>query len=489
MADPQLDIRARWQKVVDDGIASDAIAALGPMPDATLDDVPLTEAVNYAAADADSTWQLNPILDAEIEALGLRKALEIDYAVIPMIRRMMDIGMLIDRPHFKQLENTFYGYLETLTESIQSIAGPEFSPASSDQVAELLFERLGLSTGRKTKSGKRQTTDDKALEALKYSHPVVPLLIEYREVAKLSSTYCNLPDFAGPDDRIHSNLTLARVPSGRLAANDPNLLAIPTRTELGKEIRRGFPAPRGRVLGSADLNQIEMKCMAHISQDERMLEAFHSGEDIHRQTASFMFKCSLEAVTDAQRHHGKQVAFGIVNGITASGYVDQMYLRGAWKFDERDYQGHLSEAQRMIDLYLTDAYPGVVKMFESTWDEGRRNGFVRDELSGRIWRLPGLRSSIDKVRFEAQRQATNFKIQAMAQAVIKLAMAEIWPLVKDEDSIQPLLQVHDELLFEVDADVADDWGMALMLLMTDAVELSVPVTAKWHKGQTWCDLK
>ncbi len=221
-----------------------------------------------------------------------------------------------------------------------------------------------------------------------------------------------------------------------------------------------------------------------------MLEAFASGEDIHKQTASLMFKCSLDAVTDAQRHHGKQVAFGIVNGITASGYVDQMYLRGAWKFDERDYQGHLSEAQRMIDLYLTDAYPGVVRMFEDTWAEGRRHGYVRDSLSGRIWRLPGLRSSIDKVRFEAQRQATNFKIQTMAQTVIKMAMALVWEAQFYNVGCECLLQVHDELIFELkDDEWLTDTCEGIVALMESVDVLDIPVKAKYHTGQTWADLK
>jgi DNA polymerase-1 len=201
-----------------------------------------------------------------------------------------------------------------------------------------------------------------------------------------------------------------------------------------------------------------------------------------------MFGCSLEAVTDGQRHHGKQVAFGIVNGITASGYVDQMYLRGAWKFDEREYQGHLTEAQRMIDLYLTKAYPGVVAMFESTWAEGRQYGYVRDSLSGRIWRLPGLRSSIDKVRFEAQRQATNFKIQTMAQTVIKLAMAQLWQYIKWGE-IEPLLQVHDELIFEIQVDCAQGFMEAIVDLMESVNVLDIPVKAKYKVGQTWADLK
>jgi DNA polymerase I len=489
IADPATDIRARWDKIVEDGIATDALAACGPMDEPTLDDIPLTDAINYAGADADCTFQLSPILDIEIERLGLRKALEIDYAIIPMIARMMEVGMLIDRTHFAQLETLFDDYLHDLTQFIQSITGPEFSPSSPDHVAALLFERLGLPSTRKTKGGKRPTTDDKALEALKYAHPVVPLLLEFREVQKLAGTYCGLPVFADSSDRIHPSLTLVRVPSGRLASSNPNLLAIPTRTELGKEIRRGFIARPYCVLASADLNQIEMRCMAHISGDERMLEAFQSGEDIHRQTASLMFQCRLDAVTDAQRHHGKQVAFGIVNGITASGYVDQMYLRGAWKFDERDYQSHLAEAQRMIDLYLVKAYPGVQAMFDDTWAEGKRHGFVRDSLSGRIWRLPGLRSSIDKVRFEAQRQATNFKIQTMAQTIIKLAMAVIWDNRHQIDG-DCLLQVHDELIFELwDSEELENICDTIVALMESVDVLSIPVKAKHKVGQTWADLK
>lgn len=500
ICDPNLDIRARWDKVVEDGIATDAIAVCGSMPEPTLDDVELTDAVDYAGEDADATWQLSPMLDVEIARLGLRKALEIDYGCIPMIAHMMDVGMPIDRPHFTALEGIFDDYLQTLDQSIGAIAQKAlpvstevwggFNPSSPDQVATLLFDVLGLATGRKTKSGKRPTTDDKALEALKYSHPVVPLLLEYREVAKLASTYCILPMFADSADRIHPNLTLARVPSGRLASSDPNLLAIPTRTELGKEIRRGFVAPPSQVLVSADLNQIEMRCMAHISQDERMLEAFASGEDIHRQTASLMFECSLDAVTDAQRHHGKQVAFGIVNGITASGYVDQMYLRGAWRFDEREYHHHLSEAQRMLDLYLTVAYPGVVRMFEATWSEGRQYGYVRDNLSGRIWRLPGLRSSIEKVRAEAQRQATNFKIQTMAQAVIKLAMAELWAARLYDVNVECLLQVHDELIFQVpNNEWLTDVCEGIVAIMESIDVLDIPVKAKYKTGPNWAELR
>lgn len=490
IADTATDIRARWQKVVDDGIAAEATTTLGPMPDATLDDVDLADAIQYAGADADATWQLNPILDQQIEALGLRRALEIDYAILPMVRRMMDNGMLIDPAHFATLGPAFDEAMDGLAQEIRHYSdSPDFNPGSGDQIAWLLYEHLGLGGRRKTKSGKRLSTDDKALEALKYAHPVVSLIQEYREIGKLRGTYCCLPEFADAHGRIHPDLSMVRVPSGRFASGDDRLLTIPTRTNLGKEIRRGFIAPPGKVLASADLSQIEMRVMAHLSGDANMLEAFWDGVDIHTRTAQLMY--DVKEPTQEQRHHGKQVGFGIVNLITAMGLTDQMYLRGAWRYDDREYQSHLAQAQLMIDLYLDKAYPGIRTFQQRVWDEGRRNGYVRCGLSGRIWRLPGLRSSIDKVKSEAERQATNFMIQAGAQTAMKLGMAKVWDWLGgwSEDLIEPLLQVHDELVLEVADSANGDVDEDLLRLLTSGIELDVPVTANWHTGLTWADLK
>ncbi len=346
IVDSTVDIRSRWQKVLDDkrgdgdAVTAAALLELGHMPDATLDDVPLDEAIQYSGCDADATWQLNKVLDTEIERLQLRHALEIDYAVVPIIGHMREVGMLIDPTHFEQLDVAFEAALEGIQHQIRQYSGSDtFNPGSGDQVAELLYTRLGLGGRRKTKSGKRLTTDDKALEALKYAHPVVSLLQEYREVAKLRGTYCVLPDCADDRNRIHPDITMVRVPSGRLASGDDRLLTIPTRTELGKEIRRGFIAGPGRVLASCDLNQIEMRMMAHLSQDANMLQAFHDGTDIHTRTAQLMF--GVAEPTYEQRHHGKQVGFGIINLITAMGLTDQMYLRGALRYSDIDYHQHL----------------------------------------------------------------------------------------------------------------------------------------------------
>lgn len=484
LQDDSTDIFARWNQVVDDGIANEAIAALGAMPDATLDDVDLKTAVDYAARDADATLRVRNVLDPMIDKTGLRQALEMDLAVVPILCCMMEVGMLVDREHFSMLTEVFNDQLRDTLSRIESLAGGSCNPSSGDQVANLLFGKLGLGARRKTKSGKRYTTDDKALETLRHAHPVVPLILDYRELTKLKGTYSEkLPTFIAADGRIHPNLSLTRVPSGRLACEDPNLLAIPVRTELGRLIRAGFIAPPECVLASFDLDQIEMRVMAHESRDERMLQAYRDGLDIHTQTASLMFKTKIKNVTVEQRHHGKQVGFGIINGITALGLLDQMFLRGATDWDEAD-------CQRLLDKYLVEVYPGVGRMFERTWAECRSQGFVRD-LWGRLRYLPGVHSTIPKVKAEAERQATNHKIQGGAQGIIKLAMKGIWDYWLNEyHEWDPLLQVHDELLFEMGTDVARGKVPNDILNIMESIDvLDVPVRAHYKVADNWGSLK
>jgi DNA polymerase-1 len=474
-ADPTVDVRARWAKIAET-VGAEADAALGGIPEPTLDDIEPDKAIFYACRDADGTNRINPILDAEIDRMGLRSAVEIDYAVIPMLCRMMSNGMLVDRPHLATLEDAFGDALADLEYRCHQLAGRRFLVTSGDQVDEILTE-LGLVRRRKTPTGKRYSTDEKTLQALKGQHPIVSLILEHRELSKLQSSYVEkLPKLLSPDGRIRMELGMTTVPSGRLNCwGGVNLLAIPVRSDLGKEIRRAFIAPPGCVLGSVDLNQIEMRAMAIISGDERMLQAYADGVDIHTQTAQFMFR--VKEPTTEQRHHGKQVGFGIINGITAMGLLDQMILRGATDWDEGD-------CQRLINLYLEEVYPGVGRMFEATWEEGRRNGYIRCSLSGRILYTPGLRSPIEKVRAEAERVATNWKIQTWAQTVMKLGMALVW---QAELGFGALLQVHDELLLENSQDF-DAWDVVSELLCSGHSDV-IPVTAGYKVGRTWADLK
>jgi DNA polymerase-1 len=451
------------------------------MPQPDLNDVDLKTAIDYAARDADATLRIYPVLSAKIDEMGLRRALEIDEAVVPMIARMQCNGMLVDRDHLAALDYAFADALADIEYRAHQLIGRRFLLTSGDQVAEVLYDDLGLGGRRRTKSGKRLSTDEKALQALKGQHPIVSLILEHREISKLQSSYVEkLPKLLSPDGRIRMKLGMTTVPSGRLNCwGGINLLAIPVRSDLGKEIRRAFIAPPGCVLGSVDLNQIEMRGMAVISEDERMLEAFSTGADIHTQTAQLMFR--VKEPTTEQRHHGKQVGFGIINGITALGLLDQMILRGAMDWTEMD-------CQNLIDLYLTEVYPGVGKMFESTWEEGRRNGYIRCSLSGRILYTPGLRSPIEKVRAEAERIATNWKIQTWAQTVVKLGMALIWEWLPNVPvRCEPLLQVHDELLTEADAEF-NQWD-DLAALLCSGVDTIIPITAGYKVGFNWAELK
>lgn len=477
---PDTDIRGRWGTIADT-VGADCARELGPIPDADLWDVPLDTAIQYSAADADATLRLNPILDARIEELGLRRALEIDYAVVPMITQMTLNGMLVDLDHLSVLNEIFEETIADLERRCHSAAGREFLVSSPDQVAEILYTDLALPGRRRTKKGKRLTTDEKALQGLKGLHPIVTLLLEHREVCKLQSSYVEkLPQLISDDGRWRYELGLTTIPSGRLNGwGGVNPLAIPVRSELGKEIRRAFKAPESNVIASVDLSQIEMKAMAIISGDERMLEAFSTGADIHTQTAQLMFH--VKEPTQEQRHHGKQVGFGIINGITAMGLLDQMILRGAEDWDE-------VQCQRLIDSYLTDAYPGVARMFESTWSEGRQNGYIRCSLSGRILWCPGLRSPIGKVKSEAERVATNWKIQTWAQTVMKLGMAQVWEYIGGADGdVRPLLQIHDELVVEAPDALDDaDWGVLAEVLCSGHTDI-IPITAGWRCGPTWAD--
>jgi DNA polymerase I len=450
--DPTVDVRARWRKIVEDGVGVEAESALGPMPDATLDAIALDDAVDYACGDADGTLRLYPILQSKIIDMGLEQALAIDEAVVPMIVAMTQNGMLVDREHLSVLNDAFTQVLFDLEYQCHHAAGRTFSVTSPDQVSEVLFDDLGLRGGRKCKKKERYSVDDKTLEALKGSHPVVALIQEHREISKLQNTYVEvLPKLLSPDGRIRMELGMTVVPSGRLNCwGGVNLLGIPVRTELGREIRRAFIAPPGRKLGAVDLNQVELRALAILSGDERLLDAYATGKDLHALTAAeTIYHAPMPSITYEQRQRGKTTNFAIANQISALGLRDQFTLSGI-DVDE-------VYCQQILDGWY-GFYDKVPPFFDSVYEEGRRNGYIRDTLSGRILYTPGLRSPIDKVRAHAERVATNWKIQTFAQATLKLGMALIWEWLQSDDTgYMPLLQVHDE--------------------------------AAWHTGLNWKELK
>lgn len=478
-AKEDVDLHGRWQKIVDDSIAADVVAKLGPMPTPTLDDVDESISVPYAGRDADATYRIEPILSARVKEMGLEKALELDLSIIPMVSRMMEVGMLVDRPYLSDLTGIFQSELERIQGLCWKVSGFEFNVGSSDQVADLLFNRLRLNGRRKTGSGKRLSADEKALEAIKGLHPVIGLIQEYREVDKLRGTYSEkILECLSPDGRIRMELGLTTIPSGRLNCwGGVNLLGIPVRTELGRMIRGAFIAGPGRMLGAGDLSQIELRWLAILSGDEKLLEAYYNDEDLHAKTACALF--GVVHPTFEQRQRGKTTNFAIANQISPLGLLDQYILAGVPDADEL-------MCQRDLDKWF-NFYRGVKPWFESVYAEGRLHGYIRDSVSGRILYCPNLRSPIERVRAEAERICTNWKIQTAAQVTMKMGMKTIWDCIEGTTT-EPLLQVHDEILLETDEDV--DMGPIMMdCLESVELDLPIPIKAAWHQGKNWSELK
>lgn len=455
------------------------------MPVADLDDIPVKDAVEYACRDADATLRINPILDRRIDEMGLRGCYEMDLAVVPMVERMHSVGMLVDRRHLVELDSYLTDLMALEVQAVRKIVGVEINPNSPPQVAALLFEKLKLKPRKRTPTG-MNSTQDKVLEAMRNEHPVVGHIIKYREYGTYRDDFClKMVRLLDEDGRIHPNLGLTRVSSGRLNCKEPNLLGIPVREEMGKLLRSGFVAGPDKTYGSWDLNQIEMREMAHQSRDPVLISRFENDEDIHAATAADVFGKRLEDVSATERYAAKRIGFGVITGITEIGLAEQMALAGAEGWDEqscgcaiRDYFG---------------IYKYVLQFLHDCRAEARRYGYVRDRW-GRIRYLPGVHSDLKWIRAEAERQSHSFKISASAQGVLKKSMAQIWEWWKSDGilgQVEPLLQVHDELLLEVDDDKEFceyvDTGMLHFLCNT--TKLRVPIKAKGSYGPDWGSLK
>jgi len=449
-----------WHNIPDD-VRAPVEAKLGKMRRATLDDIPYLEGIRYSGRDSDVTLRVFEVLQPQVKRTKLQTVSELDHAAIAPIVNMMRVGMKIDRDHFARLSMKLENERLAVTKRIQRTIGQDINPGSDEQICELLFVKLGLKAKKLTKSRTRASVDAKVLEELKlrYSHePIVGRLlddiIEYRSIEKLKGTYVDaIPLLADPDDRIHTDITYTRTESGRYSSKDPNLQNLPKRpkpgqnlvNELTKGIRLGFIPEAGRVLGSWDLNQIEMRVLAALSGDKNLIAIFRDKVDIHTRTAALVFRVPESEVTADQRLSAKNIGFGVVYGVTAAGLRDQMSLRGQnWT---------LEECQQLIDLYLNEAYPEVGLFMKDAALEARKFGYVRDYF-GRIRYLPSVGCVDPRIKAEGERQAANHKIQATAAGILKLAMThihnEVLPQLRKRGWVEMLMTVHDELLFEFD---------------------------------------
>ena len=496
---------------------------LGPMPHVERKDVPAEELDPYSGRDADATCQVFPFLWRRHKEMKLEQVYEMDMAVIPMLDRMQETGMPLDLGELWKLEQELKVEHDKSVVVLREMCGPEFNPASGDHVSEFLFNKLGAPVRKLTRSGKRPATDDKVMEAIVVEalklcggdpkkltgrdadiHRFVKLEQDYREQSKMLSTFITpLWGYYDPaSKRVHPNWRSTRVVSGRLATFEPNLLAFPVRSAWGKRVRHCFRLTNGRILKSFDLDQIEMRVMASEAGDDALIGAFLSNQDVHWANAALIFKKGYDELAywdekkkewkervkgdkDKLRDPCKQIGFGVLYGITHVGLQAQLFLKGL------DYSAQ--ECQDLIDGWYS-SHPEARRYLREAANETRRLGYVRDRW-GRIRHLPGVWSELDWIRAEAERQAGNFKIQACAQGVIKRAMIRIWEKVLPElwamgFHVQPLLQIHDELIFEMDADaegIADH--LILEAMKADSNLFLVPITSKGQAGKSWGDLK
>ncbi|MFH1681136.1 MAG: DNA polymerase I [Candidatus Eisenbacteria bacterium] len=441
----------------------------------TMDRVRAEEAREYACEDADWTLRLADSLAPRLREAALEKLFrEVEIPLVGVLARMEERGVAIDVPFLERMSADLAGEIGGMVEEIHEAAGGAFNVNSPKQLAEVLFKRLGLKPLRKTKTG--FSTDIAVLQELAARHRLPALILDYRLLEKLRSTYVDaLPKLVNPETgRIHTSFNQTVTATGRLSSSDPNLQNIPIRTEIGRKIRKAFVAGgEDRRILSVDYSQIELRLLAHLSGDERLIADFRAGKDIHRRTAATLFGVKEEEVTGEMRSRAKAVNFGIIYGMGAYGLAGRLGIP----------QG---EAQDFIDGYFS-AYPKVKEYLEETVARGRERGYV-DTMLGRRRYLPELSSGNARIRATAERTAVNTPIQGSAADLIKLAMIAVdGELPRAGEGAYMILQVHDELVFETPESLAEKVGALAKRVMESRMELRVPLVADAGWGRNWLE--
>jgi DNA polymerase I len=442
-----------------------------------MENVPVEKVVDYASEDADLTWQLYEVLKPELEKEGLSKlAVEIEMPLVYVLADMEQAGVKIDAKILKVAEKELVEDIIGIEKSIFELAGVEFNIASPKQLGEILFDRLKLVSDAKKTKTKQYSTGEDVLVKLKDKHEIVGQVLEYRSLKKLLSTYVEaLPKLINPTTgRLHASFNQTLVATGRLSSNNPNLQNIPIREERGREIRRAFiPEDKTAFILSADYSQIELRLMAHLSKDENLIDAFKKGEDIHTATAAKIFSINPKEVSREMRSKAKTANFGIIYGISAFGLSQRLNIPR-------------NEAKDLIDGYFT-SFPGVKAYMDECIKNARETSCVFT-IMGRKRYLPDIHSRNAIVRGVAERNAINAPIQGSAADIIKIAMVNIHKRIKSENlKSQLILQVHDELNFEVPANELETMKSILKEEMESAMKLSVPLTIDMGTGVNWLE--
>ncbi|HEX2668731.1 MAG TPA: DNA polymerase I [Gammaproteobacteria bacterium] len=438
------------------------------------DQVRIEDAAKYAAEDADVTLRLHQAIWPKLRSVpALRKVFdEIEMPLVPVLLEMEHCGVLIDTAMLKAQGEEITQKLVGLQEKAQKFAGGPFNLDSPKQLQAILFEKMEIPVVRKTASGQPSTAED-VLEELAEEHELPRVILEYRSLNKLKSTYTDkLPEQVdAKTGRVHTSYHQAVAATGRLSSTDPNLQNIPVRTEEGRRIRQAFIAPKGHVLVAADYSQIELRIMAHLSGDAGLLKAFEQGMDIHRATAAEVFGFKPEEVSDERRRAAKAINFGLIYGMSAFGLAKQLGIgRG--------------EAQEYVDLYFK-RYPGVKQFMDQTRLLAREQGYVETVFGRRLY-LPDIKSKNQQVRQYAERAAVNAPMQGTAADVIKRAMISVHAWLKQSGvKARMVMQVHDELVFEVEKGAVAVIEKEVPVLMSGAAKLKVPLTVDLGVGSNW----
>ena len=483
------DSKTLWHELDDLGLTAPrcafdtALAAYDLNPSAS--DYPVSKlATNFLGenvddgdpvACAEAVWKLRPVMEAELKELGMEQLYyEIELPLCDVLYRMEKAGIAVDRPTLDAFGKMLAQRIDDCEKLIYSYSDGPFNINSPKQLGVLLFEKLELPHGKKTKTG--YSTNVEVLEKLRDKHPIIPAIMDYRMLTKLKSTYADgLMKVIESDGRVRTTFQNLVTATGRLSSTEPNLQNIPVRTDLGAEIRRMFVPKEGHVLVDADYSQIELRVLAHIAEDTVMQDAFKSGLDVHTVTASQVFHVPFEEVTSLQRRNAKAVNFGIVYGISEFSLAEDL---GVSRWEAKDY----------IDSYL-DHYRGVRRYMKQVVTDARDCGYTQT-IYGRRRSIPELKSSNFNVRSGAERIALNTPIQGTAADLIKLAMIRVdAALRRDFPTAKLILQVHDELIVECPEEMAAEVAALVSREMEQVASLNVPLTAEAKWGKSWYDAK
>ncbi|WP_191923685.1 DNA polymerase I [Pantoea agglomerans] len=441
----------------------------------TFNQIALEQASHYAAEDADVTLQLHLKMWPELEKeAGPKKVFEqIEMPLLTVISRIERNGVLIDQSILAQHSKELTARLAELELKAHELAGEPFNLSSTKQLQVILFEKQGIKPTKKTPGGAPSTSEE-VLAELALDYPLPKVILEHRGLSKLKSTYTDkLPLMINPiSGRVHTSYHQAVTATGRLSSADPNLQNIPVRNDEGRRIRQAFVAAKGHRIVAADYSQIELRIMAHLSQDKGLLDAFAQGEDIHRATASEVFGVALDKVSGEQRRSAKAINFGLIYGMSAFGLSRQLNI-GA------------GEAKKYMDLYF-ERYPGVLRYMENTRQLAASKGYVETLEGRRLW-LPDIKSGNAIRRKAAERAAINAPMQGTAADIIKRAMIAVdnWLEQQNDNAVRMIMQVHDELVFEVKAEAVEEASQKIRALMEGSVQLDVPLLVEVGVGDNW----